>query len=134
MKGLIMLDKDKIRELLIDDVHSDVDARRYFEQNLSNKELLDMLVDFAIDDYSSDASMTAAYWISRFSKELLYGIENRLLELQTNELDNIAVHILVALGKIKSKDGLKYLIEKRIAPRLGWEAEPDKFLKFKGWN
>jgi len=29
MKGLIMLDKDKIRELLIDDVHSDVDARRY---------------------------------------------------------------------------------------------------------
>ncbi len=26
-KGTIMLDKDKIRELLIDDVHSDVDAR-----------------------------------------------------------------------------------------------------------
>lgn len=118
-----MIDKDNLRELLIDALHSSEDANRYFEENLTNKRLLDILIEFADDDYSSDASMSAAYWISRFSNELLHGVEDKLLELQSNELDNIVVHILVALGKIKSKSGLKYLIENRIAPKLYWEAE-----------
>ncbi|WP_238917994.1 hypothetical protein [Clostridium sp. YIM B02555] len=122
-----MKDKDTIRELLIDAIHYDLEARNYFEKNLNNRELLDLLVEFALDDYSSDASMGAAYWISKFSKELLYEIEDKLLKLQEYELDNIVLPILVALGRIKSKNGLKFLIEKRIEPRMGWEAKALKY-------
>ncbi len=62
-----------------------------------------MLVDFATDD-SSDVSMTAAYWISQFSKELLYGIENRLLELQNNgDLELLTYTTIKKLYRTKIK-------------------------------
>lgn len=67
--------------------------------------------------------MTASYWISNFTENLLLTIEDKLLILQEYELDNISVHAWIALGKIKSKKGLIYLIEKRISPKLSWEAE-----------
>lgn len=118
-----MYDKDLIRDLLIDSTHSIQEANIFFQERLNDKALLDILVDFALDDYSSDASMTASYWISNFTENLLLTIEDKLLILQEYELDNISVHAWIALGKIKSKKGLIYLIEKRISPKLSWEAE-----------
>ncbi|WCF09247.1 hypothetical protein NDS46_04925 [Paenibacillus thiaminolyticus] len=116
-------DNKHIRNLLIDSTHSIPEANTFFEERLNDKALLDILVDFALDDYSGDASMTASYWISKFSENLLVTIEDQLLILQDYELDNISVHAWIALGKIKSKKGLIYLIEKRISPKLSWEAE-----------
>ncbi|WGU92395.1 hypothetical protein QJQ58_17610 [Paenibacillus dendritiformis] len=118
-----MYDKDLIRDLLIDSTHSIQEANTFFQERLNDKVLLDILVDFALDDYSSDASMTASYWISNFTENLLLTIEDKLLILQEYELDSISVHAWIALGKIKSKKGLIYLIEKRISPKLSWEAE-----------
>ncbi|MEK4063898.1 MULTISPECIES: hypothetical protein [Paenibacillus] len=43
--------------------------------------LLDVLVEFALDDYSMGASITASYWISQFTEDLLRGIEDDLLAL-----------------------------------------------------
>jgi len=129
-----MYDKDLIRDLLIDSTHSIQEASAFFQERLNDKALLDILVDVALDDYSSDASMTASYWISNFTDNLLLTIEEKLLILQDYELDNISVHAWIALGKIKSKKGLIYLIEKRISPKLSWEAEAlkhhlDEYLK-----
>ncbi|RJG25502.1 hypothetical protein [Paenibacillus thiaminolyticus] len=118
-----MYDKDLIRDLLIDSTHSIQEANTFFQERLNDKALLDILVEFALDDYSSDASMTASYWISNFTENLLLTIEDKLLIIQEYELDNISVHAWIALGKIKSKKGLIYLIEKRISPNLSWEAE-----------
>lgn len=116
-----------IRELLIDSTHGIQKAKTYFEERLDDKLLLDVLVEFALDDYSTDASMTASYWISQFSEDLLRGIEDDLLVLQQYELNSISVHALVALGKIQSTRGLKYLIESKITPKLQWEAVALKY-------
>ncbi|WP_374017321.1 hypothetical protein ABU162_24650 [Paenibacillus thiaminolyticus] len=116
-------DTNHIRKLSINSTHSIPEANTFFQERLNDKALLDILVEFALDDYSSDASMTASYWISNFSENLLVTIEEQLLILQEYEMDNISVHAWIALGKIKSKKGLIYLIEKRISPKLSWEAE-----------
>ncbi|GFP78429.1 hypothetical protein [Clostridium fungisolvens] len=121
------LSKDRIRVLLIDSVHSKIDAKDFFEKNLNSGELLNILIEFAVDDYSGDARMEAAYWISRFETILLKNVEKDLLRIQEDELDSIACHILVALGKIKSKEGLKFLIEKRIEPEMYWESRALKY-------
>ena len=121
------LNKDKIRCLLIDSVHSKIEAKDFFRINLSNSELLNILVEFAVDDYSGDARMEAAYWISKFDSTLLESIEKDLLRIQEDELGSIVCHILVALGRIKSKEGLKYSIEKRIEPEMYWESQALKY-------
>ena len=118
-----MFDKNTIRELLIDSVHSKNQAKDFFNSKLTNKELLDVLVEIAIDDYSGDARMEASYWSSKFEPELLKNIEGQLLKIQSDELDNIACHAFVALARIKSKDGLRYIIDKRIEPEMYWESE-----------
>lgn len=117
------LNKDNIRCLLIDSVYSKNDAKDFFAKNLNNSELLNILVEIAVDDYSGDARMEAAYWISKFDTILLKNIEKDLLSIQEDELDSIVCHILVALGRIKSKEGLKFLIEKRIEPEMYWESQ-----------
>ena len=121
------LNIDRIRGLLIDSVHSKIEAKDFFEENTNNSKLLNILIEFAVDDYSGDARMEAANWISRFDTILLKNVEKDLLRLQEDELDSIACHILVALGKIKSKEGLKYLIEKRIEPEMYWESQALKY-------
>jgi hypothetical protein len=117
------LNKDRIRGLLIDSVHSKTEAKDLFGKNLNNSGLLNILVEFAVDDYSGDARMAAAYWISKFDTTLLKSIEKDLLRIQEDELDSIACPILVALGRIKSKEGLEFLIEKRIEPEMYWESQ-----------
>ncbi|MCT8976981.1 hypothetical protein N4T77_10235 [Clostridium sp. CX1] len=127
MEVVIIYNKDKIRELLINSVHGAKEVNEFFNINLSNEELLKILIEIASDDYSNDARMEACYWISNFDIELLKMIESDLLKIQEDELDSIACHILIALGKIKSKEGLKYLIEDRIQSNLYWEAQALKY-------
>lgn len=115
------MNKDNIRKLLIKSVHSDKNATECLKTNLNNNYLLHILKDISIDDYSGDARMEASYWISQFNNDLLYGIEEDLLRIQQDELDSIACHAFIALGKIQSKKGLEYLIYKRIKPELHWE-------------
>lgn len=119
--------KESIRELLIEAIHSKNKAINHLNTNLNNEELLNTLVEIATDDYSNDARMEASFWISKFDKDLLKNIEQKLLIIQQEELDSIACHIFIALGKIKSKKGLEYLIEKRIKPDKYWEAEALKY-------
>lgn len=119
--------KENIRELLIDSLHSDSYAKSFFKNNGNESELLNILLEFVIDDYSNDARMEASYWISNFDTTLLKNVEKELLDLQDDELDSIAYNISIALGRIKSKEGLKFLIEKRIAPEMYWEAEILKY-------
>ncbi|HCC07588.1 MAG TPA: hypothetical protein DEP72_05455 [Clostridiales bacterium] len=118
-----MFEKDKIRELLIDSVHSKDDAKDFFTGNLESPKLLNTLVEIAIDDYSGDARMEASFWISKFETSLLKNIEEKLIKIQCDELDSIACHAFISLARIKSKDGLKYIIDKRIEPEMFWEAE-----------
>ncbi|TQR45055.1 hypothetical protein [Paenibacillus popilliae] len=118
-----MYDKDLIRDLLIDSTHSIQEANTFFQERLNDKALLDILVDFALDDYSSDASMTASYWISNFQENLLLTIEEKLLILKTTNWIIFLYMHGSHLERIKSKKGLIYLIEKRISPKLSWEAE-----------
>lgn len=123
----MIVNKDNIRNLLIDSIHSNIEAEKFFERNVKNEKVLNLLVQCAIGDYSNDARMEAAYWISKFNKDILKTVENELLKIQKDELDSIACHVFLALGKIKSKEGLKYLIESRIKPTLYWEAQALKF-------
>ncbi|WP_179033139.1 hypothetical protein [Paenibacillus kribbensis] len=67
-----MYEKKVVRELLIDSTHGIQKAKTYFEERLDDKLLLDLLVEFSTDDYSTDASMTASYWISQFSEVTLW--------------------------------------------------------------
>lgn len=38
-----------------------------------------------------------------------------------DEWDSVAVHIMVALSRIKSSKGIEKIIKNRIKPVLGWE-------------
>ncbi|HEX9060711.1 MAG TPA: hypothetical protein VF941_11070 [Clostridia bacterium] len=118
---------EEIYELLIAEIGNDCTAKEFFSSNLQNDHIIELLVQTALNSESGDARMSAAHWISNFTVELLKKYEKELLILQKDEWDSVSCHILVALGKIKSKDGLKYLIEKRIKPKLFWEAEALKY-------
>jgi hypothetical protein len=118
-----MQNKDNIRNLLIDSVHSKTETKDFFKNRLKDEALLNILIEIAIDDYSGDARMEASYWISQFEVKLLNRVESSLLVLQKDELDSIACHSFIALAKINSKDGLDYIIENRIRPEMYWEAE-----------
>lgn len=124
--------KDLIRELLIDCMHSDNKAENFFIESLNNLELLNILIGIVSDDYSEDAQISASFWISKFDKELLSKIEPELLMLQKCEYICIAGPIMVALGKINSKEGLKYLLDEVIGKTMKWEVEAIKEYK-KNW-
>lgn len=121
------LDYEEVYELLIAETGNDGTAREFFNSNLENDHIFEVLIKTALESESGDARMNAAYWISKFDTELLKEYEKELLVLQGDEWDSVSCHILVALGKIKSKDGLKYLLEKKIKPKLFWESEALKY-------
>lgn len=115
-------DQEILRNLLIEYLHSKKEAKEFFENRLNDDKLLNELLRLVDQDYSGDVRMGAAYWISQFNIELLKKVEDSLLRSQEDELDSVACPIMVALGRIKSMAGLKYLIEKRILPESYWEA------------
>ncbi len=118
-----MYNIDKIRELLIDSIHSRNDAKAFFSKELMNNEILESLLSIVIEDDSNDARMEASYWISKFEVDLLKKHEGILLQIQKDELDSVACHSFMALAKIKSKMGMMYIIEKRLKSEYYWESE-----------
>ena len=114
---------ETVEKLLIDAIHSNKIAREYFNNNLKNKDLFDILLKILAESESGDARMGASYRISQFDSSLLFPVESTLLIHMDDEWDSVAVHMMVALAKIKSKVGLCKIVENRIEPELPWEAE-----------
>lgn len=129
-----MYSRKLIREQLIDAVHGIEEATHYFQERLNDKPLLDLLIKIAMDDYSTDASAKASYWISHFSEDLLTQVEEKLLILQKYKLNAISAFAIIALSKINSKKGLSYLVRHRIGPKVNWwESKAlDEYLKNEG--
>jgi hypothetical protein len=95
-------DIETVRELLILECHSSPTARRFFENHIDNREILAVLIQLAIDDYSGDAQMNASYWISRFPVGMLKVYITQLETIASNEWDSVAVHARKSLEAVKA--------------------------------
>ncbi len=111
-----MYDIDEVRELLIETCYSNKDAERYFSERLDDRELLELLVQVAVDDedYGGDAPMAAGEWIYKYKKEWLSDFETVFLDILRREFSVVRTEdIALALAKIDSIQA-KLLIEKEI--------------------
>lgn len=95
------MDTDSVRQLLILECHSSPLARQFFEDRLSNGELLNILIRLAVDDYSGDAQMTGSYWVSRFPVSMLKTHIAQLEVIAANDWDSVAVHARKVLEAIR---------------------------------
>lgn len=116
------MEKAELEELLIKCVHSDKIAANFLMKNLGDINIFHTLLDIVQTSESGDARMKAAYYLSKCDETLLRSAENNLLSLMDDEWDSVAVHIMVALSRIKSSEALKKIIKNRIEPVLHWEA------------
>lgn len=113
---------DELEDMLIRSVHSDKAADQFFSEHTSSAELLSQLLNIVEESESGDARMQGAYWISKFEETLLAAAEEKLLVLMDCEWDSVAVHIMIALSRIKSGAALTKIIDHRIRPHLYWES------------
>ena len=117
------LDNAEIRRLLFDAARTLPEAQTYFEDHAEDAGLLRMLFEIALADSADTVRLQASYYISRFPERLLHDYEDDLLRLQAEEWESLSEHAMVALAKLRSKKGLLFLIEKRLAPKLPWETK-----------
>lgn len=110
-----------IEDLLIRSVHSDQDAKKYFEDNTSNEVLFAKMLDIVEESESGDARMEGAYWLSQCDNVLIKQYEGRMLKLMDEEWDSIAVHIMMALSKIRSREAFVKIIHERIQTQSQWD-------------
>ena len=115
------VESTEIRRLLFDAVRALPEAQEYFEGRLADAALLRMLFAIALADPADPVRLQAGYYISRFPGELLRDHEGELLLLQEDTWESLAEHAMVALAKFRSRKGLLFLIDKRLAPGLPWE-------------
>lgn len=113
----------EIESMLIKSVHSDKNAEEFFVSNICNEKIFYYLLEVVENSDSGDARMEGAYYLSTFDENLLMKEESRLLYLMDDEWDSVAVHIMIALSRIKSTKALVKIIKNRIRPTLGWEAQ-----------
>ena len=113
---------NNLEDLLIKAVHSDNDAIEFFLSNLGNENLFEDLLKIVETSDSGDARMEAAYFISKYEERIIQSAEKRLLILMDDEWNSVAVHIMIALSRIKSASALNKIINNRIKPHLYWEA------------
>ena len=102
-------DTDTIRALLVLSCHSSPLARQFFADRLDSEALLGVLLALAVDDYSGDAQMTAADWVSQFPPAMLAPHAATLAVVAANEWDSVAFHArqaLEALEQYQSADPL----------------------------
>lgn len=116
------IDKAKLEQLLIDAVHSDEAAASFLMENLNDEDIFGVLLDIVETSESGDARMKGAFFLSKCENKLLKSVEDKLLVLMDDKWDSVAVHIMVALSKIKSSEAMRKIIKNRIAPVLSWEA------------
>lgn len=116
-----MTDGAEIRRLLFDAARALPEARAYFEARAEDAGLLKTLFEIALDDSAATVRLQACYYLAQFPEQLLRDYEDALLRLQAEEWESLAEHAIVALAKLRSKQGLMFLIEKRLAPKLPWE-------------
>jgi hypothetical protein len=95
-----MFKQEKICELLVASCHSDVEARSFFESNISNPDLVALLYNIARDDKSvgGDAPMQAAYYLSKCPRQLLSLYQDGLMEILPL-VDGYGGHIALSLAK-----------------------------------
>ena len=113
----------EIEELLIKSVHSNKEAEAFFLTNLQNEELFYVILEIVEKSTFGDARMEGAYYLSKYDENILKQEEGRLLLLLDDELDSVAVHIMIALSRMGSLRGLEKIIKNRIKPILEWEAQ-----------
>lgn len=116
-------DSAEIRRRLFDAVRSLPEAQAYFEERTADAGLLKTLFDIALNEATDTIRLQACYYIARFPEQLLKAYEGDLLRLQTEEWESLSEHAIAALAKLRSKQGLAFLIEKRLAPKLPWETK-----------
>lgn len=113
---------EKTEQLLTQTAWSDKEAEQFFKERLCDEELMDKILDVLEESESGDARMEAAFWISKFSTDIITKAEARLLPLMEDEWESVAVHIMMALSRIQSAQALEKILEQRIKPKLYWEA------------
>lgn len=113
----------ELEQVLIEAVHSNRNAAEFMLDNLNNKDVFNTLLKIVETSESGDARMKGAYYLSKCNEKLLNSIEDNLLNLVDDKWDSVAVHIMIALSRIKSRRGLMKIIQNRIKPILAWEAK-----------
>lgn len=113
----------EIEEMLIKSVHSDRVAEEFFLSNSHSEQLFYTILEIVENSDSGDARMEGAYYLSTYDENLLIKEENRLLILMDDEWDSVAVHIMIALSRVRSVKALKKIIRNRVQPTLEWEAQ-----------
>lgn len=113
----------ELEQILIEAVHSNENATKFMMDNLDDLEIFNVLLNIVKTSESGDARMEGAYYLSKCDEKLLNSVEKDLLNLVDDEWDSVAVHIMIALSRIKSRKGLKKIIQNRIKPVLAWEAK-----------
>lgn len=113
---------ERTEKLLIQAVYSDADAQHYFLDHLSDAVVFQHILDIIEESDSGDARMKGAFYVSKYAETLLRSAEDRLLDMMDDEWDSVAVHIMVALSRIKSERALTKILDNRVKPVLHWEA------------
>lgn len=116
------MEKVELEQLLIKSVHSDQVATNFLMENLNDMNIFTTLLKIVQTSESGDARMKGAFFLSRCDEKLLKSVEDILLVLMDDEWDSVAVHIMIALSRIKSSKAIEKIIKNRIKPVLGWEA------------
>ena len=116
-------DSVEIRRLLFDALRALPEAQAYFAERADDAGLLKTLFDIALNDATDTVRLQACYYIAQFPEQLLNAYEGELLRLQAEEWESLSEYAIAALAKLRSKKGLAFLIEKRLAPKLPWETK-----------
>ena len=116
-------DSAEISRLLFDSMRALPEAQAYFTEHADDPELLRLLLEIALSDAGDTVRLQACYYIARYPDHLLQAYEDELLRLQAEEWESLSEHAIKALAKIRSKAGLAFLLEKRLAPKQPWETE-----------
>ena len=99
------------------------EAQAYFAEHSADPALLKTLFEIALSDASETVRLQACYYIAQYPENLLQAYEDDLLRLQAEEWESLSEHAIKALAKIRSKAGLAFLLENRLAPKQPWETE-----------
>ncbi|PCH64924.1 MAG: hypothetical protein COC09_00140 [Gammaproteobacteria bacterium] len=117
------VDLETVRKQLFDAVRNSPEAQQYFSEHRQDSAVLARLFDISLGDFPDSVRMKSCAYIAEYSAEMLQDYEEDLLDLQNEDWEWVSDNAIVALAKIKSPRGLKFLVEQRIVPKLKLEGE-----------